>query len=74
MRPDALLVCVRSAIHGRILFGETWRSAGVKIIAASAYRGQQESLLLMPLGGLIHTETGKWVCDGEGKKWEMVAC
>ena len=74
MRPDALLVCVQSAVYGRILFSEPWRSPGVKIIAASDYRGQQESLLLMPLGGIIHTETEKWVCDEAGNRWEMVAC
>ncbi len=74
VKPDAVLVCARSAVLGRILFGEPWRSTGVRIVSASEHQGQQESLLLLPTRGSIHTENGKWVCEWTGRTWEMVGC
>lgn len=74
LRPDAVVVCVRSETHGQIVFSGTWRSPGVRMIAASDYRGQQETLLLMAVGRSINTESGRWVCEWTGSGWEMVAC
>jgi hypothetical protein len=45
---------------GRIDFGAQWHSDGVKVVAARARRGIQETLLLAKTGSTIGTERGKW--------------
>ena len=56
----AILLCVRSDRVGRIEFQGKWHSEGVHVVAASAHRGVQESLLLMRPGATIQTENGVW--------------
>lgn len=58
--PNALLLCVRSDRVGRINFQEDWRSKDVDVVAASAHRGVQETLLLLRVGSTIRTESGVW--------------
>jgi hypothetical protein len=57
---DAFLVVVRSAVHGRIDFKGNWRTAGVRVVCASADKGRQETLILMPPTGTITTDSGRW--------------
>jgi hypothetical protein len=59
---DFFLACISCEIHGRILFDSEWRSRGVRILAASEFRRQQESLVLLPADGHIRTTLGKWRC------------
>lgn len=58
--PDAVLLSVSSERVGRIDFGTQWHSDGVKVVAASARRGIQETLLLAKTGSTISTERAKW--------------
>ena len=58
--PDAILLCIRSDRVGRINFQGDWRSKDVEVVAASAQRGIQETLLLLRFGSTIQTETGTW--------------
>ena len=57
---DAYLVVVRSMMCGRIAFGSKWKSEGVRVVCASANKGDQETLVLMPPNGVIQTDEGKW--------------
>lgn len=57
---DMVLTAVSSATIGRISFADSWRSAGIKIVCASALNGVQETLLLMPAMSQITTTTGIW--------------
>jgi hypothetical protein len=57
---DAYLVVVRSIMCGRIAFGSRWKTDGVRIVCASASKGEQETLVLMPPDGVIQTDGGLW--------------
>jgi hypothetical protein len=57
---DSYLVVVRSAMCGRIEFGSDWKTPGVRVVCASANKGGQETLMLMPPNGAIKTEDGIW--------------
>jgi hypothetical protein len=59
-KPDTMLLCIHSDRIGRINFQGKWRSKDVGVVAASAHRGVQETLLLMRLGSTIQSETGIW--------------
>ena len=63
---DRLLVCSRSTVIGRIDFDGRWNSGGLAVIAASALRGVQETLLLAVPGAELRTETGKWEVTWNG--------
>ena len=63
---DRLLVCSRSTVIGRIDFDSRWNSGGVAVVAASALRGVQETLLLAVPGAELRTETGKWEVTWNG--------
>lgn len=63
---DILLACISCNEHGRISFDSEWRSRGVRILAASEFRRQQESLVLLPPDGHIRTTLGKWRCIWTG--------
>jgi hypothetical protein len=54
------LVALSSQVVGRISFAQEWRSPGVRVVAASAFSGEQETLLLMPKAGEVTTERGTW--------------
>lgn len=57
---DRYLVVVNILRHGRILFTSNWKSYGVSIVAASATREFQETMLLMTPDAMIRTEDGVW--------------
>ena len=57
---DMVLICLNSRTLGRIAFDGAWRSLGIRVVAASAFQGEQETLILMPLLGQITTERGTW--------------
>jgi hypothetical protein len=63
---DLLLACISCEEHGRISFDSEWRSRGVRILAASEFRGKQESLVLLPADGYVRTTLGKWRCVWTG--------
>jgi hypothetical protein len=63
---DFFLACISCEIHGRILFDSEWRSRGVRVLAASEFRRQHESLVLLPADGHIRTTLGKWRCIWTG--------
>ena len=66
VRADCLLLCARSTAIGRIDFDNCWSDGGVAVIAASALRGVQETLLLAVPGAELRTETGKWEVTWNG--------
>jgi uncharacterized protein (DUF952 family) len=51
---------------GRINFDEGWHDQGVSVVAASAFRGCQETLLLAMSGAELRTETGQWEITWNG--------
>jgi hypothetical protein len=57
---DMGLVRVDSDSVGRIAFDQDWRSPGVRVVAASAFRDRQQTLLLMPCPARITTEEATW--------------
>ena len=66
VRADCLLLCARSTAIGRIDFDSCWYDGSVAVIAASALRGFQETLLLAVPGAELRTETGKWEVTWNG--------
>jgi hypothetical protein len=57
--PDGILLCLQSGTIGRINFDSKWRSGDVQIIAGSAFRGDQETLVMGTPGAVIKTEKGQ---------------
>ncbi|MDR5726953.1 MAG: hypothetical protein RB191_05745 [Terriglobia bacterium] len=66
VRADCLLLCARSTVIGRINFDSCWYDGSVAVIAASALRGVQETLVLAEPGAELRTASGKWevTCNG----------
>ena len=63
---DMLLACLSCDEHGRISFDAEWRSRGVRLLAASEFRGKQEALVLVPRDGWVKTNQGEWRCLWDG--------
>jgi uncharacterized protein (DUF952 family) len=63
---DRILICVDSRAIGRIDFDESWHDQSVSVIAASAFRGRQETLLLGMSGAELRTEAGQWEISWNG--------
>ena len=58
--PDFFLVVVRSAEFGRIEIGAAgYKSEGSFLISFSEWRGQQETMFLLPTSGWLHTRLGR---------------
>ena len=55
-----ILVCVRSRSVGRIGLDDQWHDDRLVVIAGSAFRGEQETLLLAEPGARLQTEKGRW--------------
>jgi hypothetical protein len=64
---DLLLACISEEEHGRILFDSDWRSPGVRILSSSEFGRRQQSLVLMPIDGIVNTEIGEWRCSWTGR-------
>ncbi len=61
-RPDYFLVVVKSGEVGHIEVGSPgWRSEGPLLISFSECHDQQEAMLLMPPGGWLRTDLGRFV-------------
>jgi len=58
--PDRILLCMHSEMFGRIDFDSNWRSNDIRIVAGSAFRGEQETLILAAPGATLTTQTGHW--------------
>jgi hypothetical protein len=71
-QPDAMLVKIQSCTMGRVTFGSPWRTEGVRLVASSFHRGEQESLLLMTEGSEMTTTTGKWRCECSNSKMGLI--
>ena len=57
---EKLILCTRSSVIGRIDFDASWHGNGVQVLAASALRGEQETLLLATPGAQLQTDAGDW--------------
>lgn len=59
--PDYFLVVVKSGEVGHLDLGSpAWRSEGTLLISFSECRDQQEAMLLMPAGGWLRTDLGRF--------------
>jgi hypothetical protein len=72
-RAEKVLLCVRSGPLGRINFDDEWHDRRIQVIAGSALRGYQETLILASLGAQFQTEKGSWEVTWNGiqqkKRW-----
>jgi len=59
-KPDRILLCIQSGTVGRIDFSSNWCTSDLLIVAGSAFRGEQETLILAQPGGQLKTERGNW--------------
>jgi hypothetical protein len=65
---EKLLVCLRSNTIGRIDFDGNWHGSNVQIVAGSAFRGEQETLILASPNAQFQTQTGAWKVTWNGIK------
>lgn len=68
---DKLLLCVHSLTIGRIDFDTGWCGKGIDVVAASAHRGIQETLLLASLNAEIRSTLGTWEVTWNGFRLRM---
>jgi hypothetical protein len=66
VRAERILICVRCGEIGRINFDDSWHDFNISVVAASAFRGRQETLLLAKYGAELRTDTGKWEITWNG--------
>ena len=67
---EKIIVCTRSSVIGRIQFDASWHGNGIQVLAGSAFRGEQETLLLAAPGAQLQTDAGDWevLWDGLAKR------
>ena len=67
---EKIIVCTRSSMIGRIQFDVSWHGNGIQVLAGSAFRGEQETLLLAAPGAQLQTDAGDWevLWDGLAKR------
>jgi hypothetical protein len=63
---ETILICVRCGEIGRIDFDDSWHDSNISVVAASAFRGHQETLLLAKSGAELTTAFGKWEITWNG--------
>jgi hypothetical protein len=70
VKAEQIVVCTRSSVIGRIQFDASWHSNGIQVLAGSAFRGVQETLLLAAPGAQLQTDAGEWevLWDGLAKR------
>ena len=66
MPADKLLACAQSATIGRINFDDQWHGLDVQVVAGSALRGAQETLILASPNAQFQTQTGTWEVTWDG--------
>jgi hypothetical protein len=57
---EKIVICARSSVIGRIQFDDSWHGNGIQVLAGSAFRGEQETLLLATPGAQLQTDAGNW--------------
>ena len=57
---NRILLCLRSGTDGRIDFSSEWHSGAIQIVAGSALRDEQETMILAVPQAEIRTEKGWW--------------
>ena len=63
-RPDSFLVVARSGSTGQLAVGtEGWRSSNTWLLSFSECAGEQEAMLLMPVGGWIRSGLGLFMLE-----------
>jgi hypothetical protein len=68
--PDCFLVIVGSSLMGRLTVGtEDWRSPDTWLLSFSECPNQQEIMLLMPIGGWIRSDIGRFVLECPKPRW-----
>ena len=60
VKAEKIIVCARSSVIGRIQFDVSWHGNGIQVLAGSAFRGEQETLLLATPGAQLQTDAGAW--------------
>ena len=60
VKAEKIILCARSGVIGRIQFDRSWHDSEVRVIAGSAFRGEQETLLLVTPGARFETDAGIW--------------
>jgi hypothetical protein len=68
IKAEKIMACVHSGVMGRIRFESSWSDDKVQVIAASALRGQQETLILASPGAQFQTDTAQWEVSWDGMK------
>jgi hypothetical protein len=51
-----IVVCTRRSVIGWIQFDASWHGNEIQVLAASAFRGQQETLLVASPGAQVQTD------------------
>ena len=60
VKAEKVIVCAQSSVIGRIQFDASWHDKGIQVLAGSAFRGEQETLLLAKPGAHLQTDAGVW--------------
>jgi hypothetical protein len=60
IKAEKILAGVHSSVIGRIRFDSSWSDDKIQVIAGSALRGQQETLILASPGAQFQTDAGIW--------------
>jgi hypothetical protein len=60
VKAEKIIVCTHSSVIGRIKFDTSWHGNEIQVLAGSALRGEQETLLLAAPGAHLQTDTGVW--------------
>lgn len=70
VKADKIIVCTHSSVIGRIKFDTSWHGIEIQVLAGSALRGEQETLLLAAPGAQLLTDAGAWevLWDGLAKR------
>jgi hypothetical protein len=61
-----VLVCVCSADIGRIDLSSRWHGMDISVVAGSALRGEQETLILAQPGARLTSQQGRWLVSANG--------
>jgi hypothetical protein len=68
IKAEKIMACVHSSVIGRIRFNSSWSDDKSQVIAGSALRGQQETLLLASPGAQFQTDAGLWEVSWDSMK------
>jgi hypothetical protein len=63
---DLALICMTSRGVGRINLSARWHDLGTNVVAGSALRAEQETLILAKPGARVTSERGVWEITWDG--------